>query len=420
MSDARVDVVIVGGGQAGLSVAHYLKAAGIDAVVLEKGQVGETWRSQRWDSFVLNTPNWMNGLPGAPYEGPERFGFMSRSELVASFEDYVSRFGLQVRSGVSVNRVAASQGSARFTVEATSRDGAKVLIETDSVVIASGILQTPRIPPISSKLSDQIVQLTTGSYRSAKSLPEGAVVVVGGGQSGGQIVEDLLGAGRTVYFSISKAPRVPRNYRGRDFMDWWVDMGIWDIDIDDVDDPDVLAATNPLVSGVGTIGHSISYQQLARNGVCLLGRLQDVADGKLITDDKVLEYIRHADEFSQAFKIKVDALIEKSSLEAPEPDLDAGDATLATGESVAFATELDLEQAGVNTVIWSTGFTADFLWVDLPISDDHGRPVHHKGISQVPGVYFAGFPWLSKRKSGIIYGIDEDAERIADNIVART
>ncbi len=420
MTGAPVDVVIIGGGQGGLGVAYYLKAAGIDAVVLERGRVGETWRSQRWDSFVLNTPNWMNGLPGAPYDGPERFGFMTGSDLVSSFEDYVDRFDLHVRSGVTVTRVTQSPGTARFTVEATSREGELVLFEADSVVVASGILQTARIPPVSSKLSDQILQQTAGSYRSAQALPDGAVVVVGGGQSGGQIVEDLLGSGRTVYFSISKAPRLPRHYRGRDFMDWWVDMGFWDVDIDDVDDPAVLAATNPLVSGVGPLGHSVSYQQLSRDGARLLGRLQDISDGKLITDDKVLEYIRHADEFSQSFKTKLDAFIERNGLECPDSEFDAGDAALTSDEPIEFATELDLEQAGVTTVIWSTGFTADFSWIDLPISDDQGRPVHHKGISQVPGIYFVGFPWLSKRKSGIVYGIDEDARRIADDVTART
>lgn len=287
-------------------------------------------------------------------------------------------------------------------------------------MIVSGILKTPTVPPVSSKLSDQILQLTAGTYRSADALPDGAVVVVGGGQSGGQIVEDLLGAGRTVYFSISKAPRLPRSYRGRDFMDWWVDMGFWDVDIDDVDDPAILGATNPLVSGVGPFGHSISYQQLARDGAHLIGRIQDIEDGKLITDDKVLEYIRHAAEFSQAFKTKLDAFIEKRGLEAPEPEVDGGDTTVTSDEPIEFSTELDLYDAGVKTVIWSTGFTGDFSWVDLPISGDRGRPVHHKGVSQVPGVYFVGFPWLFKRKSGIIYGIDEDARRIAGHIVART
>jgi putative flavoprotein involved in K+ transport len=395
-------------GQGGLGVAYYLKAAGIDAVVLEQGQVGETWRSQRWHSFVLNTPNWMNGLPGAPYDGPDRFGFMSRAELVSSFEDYVERFGLQVRSGVTVNRVTQSPGSARFKVEATSREGDVVLIEAGSVVVASGILQTPRIPSVSSKLSDQILQLTAGTYRSADALPDGAVVVVGGGQSCLSI------------FRSARHPAFPATIAGVIFVDWWVDMGFWDVDIDDVDDPAVLAATNPLVSGVGPMGHSVSYQQLSRAGARLLGRLQDISGGKLITDDKVLEYIRHAYEFSQAFKTKLDAFNERNGLESRDSEFDAGDAALTSDEPIEFATELDLEQAGVTTVIWSTGFTADFSWVDLPISDDQGRPVHHKGISQVPGLYFVGFPWLSKRKSGIVYGIDEDSMRIADDVAART
>jgi putative flavoprotein involved in K+ transport len=246
----------------------------------------------------------------------------------------------------------------------------------------------------------------------------GGVVVVGGGQSGAQIVEDLLGSEKTVYFSISKAARVPRNYRGRDFMDWWVDMGLWDVRGDEVDDPAVLAATNPLVSGVGMLGHSMSYQQLARSGARLMGRLQDVENGKLVTDDRVLEYIRHADEFSKAQKDKIDDFITVNDLEAKDAVVDAGDVGLEVGESVDFLTELDLEKAHIKTVIWSTGFTGDFSWVGLPGIDSAGRPIHRNGVSPVAGLYFIGFPWLSTRKSGIVFGIDDDARHISSQIRA--
>lgn len=410
-------MVVVGGGQGGLGVAYYLAQGGVDFVVLERGRLGETWLSQRWDSFALNTPNWMNGLPGAPYEGPDPFGFMTHSELAASFEKYAERFRLPTRTGVTVTGVGIADGEGRYLVVGETNDGEEVSYEAHSVVIASGILQSPRIPALSSKIPDDVVQLHTGSYRSPDGLPDGAVLVVGGGQSGAQIVEDLCGAGRTVYFSISKAPRLPRRYRGRDFMDWWLEMGLWDVATDDVDDPTVLTTTNPLVSGVGPLGHSVSYQQLARDGVQLMGRVEDVIGNEVITDDKVLEYMRNADAKSEELRDKIEAFIEEQGLTAPPPDPDPADRSLTEDEKVGYLTRLDLVEAEVSTVIWCTGFTADFSWIDLPVTGASGKPVHHSGEAAVPGIYFVGFPWLSKRKSGVVLGIDEDARHISELIL---
>jgi putative flavoprotein involved in K+ transport len=417
MSRIQVDVVVVGGGQGGLGTAYYLAQNGLDFVVLERGRLGETWLSQRWDSFALNTPNWMNGLPGAPYEGHDPFGFMTHAELAQSFEEYAGRFGLPVRVGVTVTGVGPSDGDGRYLVVGETNHGEAVLYETDSVVIASGILQSPRVPPVSSEIPDHVVQLHTGSYRSPEMLPDGAVLVVGGGQSGAQIVEDLRGAGRTVYFSISNAPRFPRRYRGRDFMDWFLEMGQWDVRTDDVEDPTVLAATNPLVSGVGPLGHSVSYQQLARDGVRLMGRLEDVVGDEITTDDRVVEYVRNADAKSDELRDKIDAFVEKQGLTAPQPDPDPGDRSLAEDEQVEYLTRLDLKAADVSTIIWCTGFTADFSWIDLPVTEAGGKPVHHNGEAGVPGIYFIGFPWLSKRKSGVVLGIDEDARHISELIL---
>jgi putative flavoprotein involved in K+ transport len=411
-----VDVVVVGGGQGGLGVAYYLAQEGVDFVVLERGRIGETWLSQRWDSFALNTPNWMNGLPGAAYQGPDPFGFMTHSELAGSFEEYAERFGLPVRTGVTVTGVSPSDGEGRYLVVGETIDGEGVSYETDSVVIASGISQSPRIPTVSSKVPDDIVQLHTGSYKSPDALPDGAVLVVGGGQSGAQIVEDLHGSGRDVYFSISKAPRLPRRYRGRDFMDWWLEMGLWDVETGDVDDPTVLTTTNPLVSGVGPLGHTVSYQQLARDGVRLMGRLADVIGAEVITDDKVIEYIRNADAKSEELRDKIDVFVEERGLTAPQPDPDPADRSLAVDEHVDYLRKLDLKEAGVSTIIWCTGFTADFSWIDLPVKEPNGKPVHHNGAAPVPGIYFVGFPWLSKRKSGVVLGIDEDARHISELI----
>jgi putative flavoprotein involved in K+ transport len=270
---------------------------------------------------------------------------------------------------------------------------------------------------VSSKIPDHVVQLHTGSYKSPEVLPEGAVVVVGGGQSGAQIVEDLRGAGRTVYFSISKAPRLPRRYRGRDFMDWWLEMGLWDVETDDVDDPTVLTTTNPLVSGVGPLGHSVSYQQLARDGVRLMGRLEDVVGDEMVTDDKVVEYMRNADNKSEELRDKIDLFVEERGLTAPQPDPDPADRSLAVDEHVDYLRRLNLTEADVGTIIWCTGFTADFSWIDLPVTEATGKPVHHNGEAPVPGIYFIGFPWLSKRKSGVVLGIDEDAQHISELIL---
>jgi putative flavoprotein involved in K+ transport len=359
----------------------------------------------------------MNGLPGAAYNGPDPFGFMTHAELAGSFDEYAERFGLPVRTAVTVTGVGPSDGGGRYLVVGETNDGEQVLYEADSVVIASGILQSPRVPPVSSKIPDHVVQLHTGSYKSPELLPEGAVVVVGGGQSGAQIVEDLRGAGRTVYFSISKAPRLPRRYRGRDFMDWWLEMGLWDVETDDVDDPTVLTTTNPLVSGVGPLGHSVSYQQLARDGVRLMGRLEDVVGDEMVTDDKVVEYMRNADNKSEELRDKIDLFVEERGLTAPQPDPDPADRSLAVDEHVDYLRRLNLTEADVGTIIWCTGFTADFSWIDLPVTEATGKPVHHNGEAPVPGIYFIGFPWLSKRKSGVVLGIDEDAQHISELIL---
>jgi putative flavoprotein involved in K+ transport len=361
----------------------------------------------------------MNGLPGAPYEGTDPLGFMTHGELAASFETYVERFDLPVRTGVTVTRVQRADSDGRFSVVGESAAGDPVLFDAGAVVIASGILQSPHIPAVSAKVPDGILQLHTGDYRSPDVLPAGSVVVVGGGQSGAQIVEDLLAANRTVYFSISKVPRLPRSYRGRDFMDWWLDMGIWDTRPDDVEDPAELRIRNATVSGVGARGHSVSYQQLSRDGARLMGRLDDVQGRTLTTDDRVMEYVAYADTKSKELKDRIDAYIDRGGLDAAEPDSDPADAPVPAGESIPSLTELDLDAADVGTVIWSTGFGADFSWIELPVTDENGNPKHDRGVGTIDGIYFVGFPWLSKRKSGIIYGIEEDAQHITQVIVQR-
>lgn len=411
------DVVVVGAGQAGLGAAKTIADAGPTVVVLEQGQIGETWLSQRWDSFALNTPNWLSALPGAPYEGEDPEGFMTHHELVQYFGQYAKRFDLDVRTGVKVTSLDWLDGGPRYVLSVETEAG-KGTFESACVVVASGIARTTRLPGAARGMPADITQISTGGYRCADDLPDGAVLVVGGGQSGAQIVEDLLESGRRTYFSVSTVPRLPRRYRGKDLMHWMLDIGIWDRRADEVEDPAELTATNPLVSGVGPRGHSVSFQFLAKKGATLLGRLEGV-DGRVVrTDGKALEYVEQADAVSAEFKKNVDEFIAATGSNSPEAEPDPGDDPLSEADSIEVISEVDLDDTGISTVIWATGFSGEFSWINVPAVDERGRPIHEDGLSEVPGLYFIGFPWLSKRKSGVVLGIEEDASRIADSIVS--
>ena len=411
-----LDCVVVGAGHAGLGIASLLQEQGRDFVVLERGRVGETWRSQRWDSFHVNTPNWMNVLPGQELGGAPRDGFRRRDELVRSFERYAEERSLPVTTGVAVTAVGHEDASGTFIVRATPSGGGAVSWRSRSVVVAAGMQRAPRLPGFGRELPPGMAQLHSSQYLAAEFLPPGAVVVVGSGQSGCQIAEDLLASGRTVYLCASRVARVPRRYRGRDITEWWADLGFWDQAVADLADPATRLAPQPQVSGVGRRGHTVSLQQLARGGVQLLGRALGVNDGRLALDSRLGAYVRFADERSAAFTRDIDAGILRAAGALPAAEADAADAPAPELYDVSGPGELDLRSAEVGGIIWCTGFTGDFGWLRLPVLDDRGTPIHQGGVSPVPGLYFLGFPWLRRRKSGIIFGIAEDAARIAEAV----
>jgi len=415
MSDL-LDAVVVGAGQAGLGSSYFLQRDGHAHVVFERGRVGETWLSQRWDTFQLNTPNFMNTLPGLPYQGPEPDGFWRQQELVAYFQDYVDHFRLPVQTGVKVISLAQAEDKSHFIVKAQVNGGADETVLCRSVIVAAGIQCVPKIPGFHNKVPKDITQLHTADYRNPQALPPGAVVVVGSAQSGCQIVEDLLSAGREVYLCTGKAGRVPRRYRGRDIVEWWIDMRFWDVTYASLEDKSASRVPQPQVSGVGRYGHTISLQGLARQGAVILGRLHDVKDGTLILGDEAAANVRHGDETSQRFKNAVDAYIQKTGIEPPPNEDDLADVPDPESKCASSIRRLNLEDADISTVIWSTGFSGDFSWIHLPIFDPDGMPIHQRGVSPADGLYFIGFPWLSKRKSGIIYGVEDDAQHIASVI----
>lgn len=411
------DAIVIGAGQAGLGISWHLARRGVPHVVLERGRVGETWRTQRWDSFTLNTPSWMNRLPGEATDAEPRDGFLDRDAWIAYLEVYAAATAAPVRTGVEVTRVE-SRPDGTFRVR-TLVDGSTVdTLDARSVVVAAGNQRVHRVPRLAAALPSSILSIHTAHYLNPTRLPPGAVLVVGSGQSGVQIAEDLIGAGRTVYLSTSRVARIRRRYRDRDTLEWLVPAGFWDQRVEELPDPSLCLAPQPLISGVGRYGHSVSLQWLGERGVRLLGRVGEVSGARISLADDLGANIRFADERAAEFDARlaegIAAMGPDRTLPPVEPD-PANEPHPDPG-SVRSPEMLDLDAAGVGTVVWCTGFGGRFDWLPTEILDERGAPRHDGVGTPIPGLYLVGFPWLTKRKSGIIFGVDEDARTVADRL----
>ncbi len=403
-----IDTLVVGGGQAGLATSYYLTQQGRPHVVLERAaQPAEAWRNQRWDSFTLVTPNWMVQLPGAAYAGPDPDGFMPRVEIVAYFEQYAQRFKLPVRYQTRVVAVEPKDGGYRVT---TNQD----VYLAAQVVIATGTFQHPRITPVSANLPPELVQLSTDVYRNPQALPPGAVLVVGSGQSGCQIAEELYQSGRKVYLSVGRVGRIPRRYRGKDITWWLYQVGFFDRAVDQLPSPTAKFAGNPQFSGKAG-GHTLNLHRFVRDGVTLLGRLQDAHGRHVRLAPDLKENLARVDKFETDTLRTIDTFIDENGLAAPPDSVPR----YRDGYEVEALTELDLKAAGITSVIWASGFGFDYSLVKLPVFDEDGYPVQRRGVTAYPGLYFVGLHWLSQFKSGLLLGVGEDAAFIASEIAAR-
>ena len=371
--------------------------------MLERARLGEAWRSQRWRTFRLNTPSWANGLPGRPFPG-DPDAFESPEALVAYFEDYVRTFDLPVRTGVEVSASRREDGR---TVLATS--GGEVA--APHIVYAAGDQNRPVIPALATDLPPSVTQLHSAGYVAPDALPPGAVLVVGGGQTGCQIAEDLVEAGRHVFMSTSRVPRVPRRYRGRDIVAWFVDSGFFAARPADLPDPAMMRMRQPQISGVDG-GRTVSYGRLAEEGVTLLGHLAAVEGATLHFDGNLPEHLNFADTMSAQLTGRVDAYIERNGIVAPPAEADPLEAT-GYVPSTAAPLRLDLAAEGITSVIWCTGVGGDYSWLSPDALDAAGKPSHTEGVSAVDGLYFVGLTWLSRRDSGILHGVGADAEHVA-------
>lgn len=414
-----MDSIVIGAGQAGLGVSFFLKKKGFEHIVFERGRIGESWLSMRWDSFKLNTPNFMNVLPDFPYKGTETDSFEGVNELIQYFQKYVEHYNLPVRTGTTVLAVNRAEDNNHFIVKIKNGRQSEETVISRTIVVASGILQTPKLPAVHSKVPITINSLHSAEYRNSDSLPHGAVVIVGSGQTGCQIAEDLLSAGRTVYLCTSKVGRVPRRYRGKDILEWWINMKFWDVKYDQLEDKSIARTAQPQVSGVGRYGHTVSLQCLADKGAVIMGSLSSIEGDSIIVKDDAAAHIQFADGFSRRIKDDIDTYLERNGIKAPPPENDPADVPDPDSRSASKLQKINIRGKNISTIIWATGFKGNFNWLNLPVIDDEGNPIHQRGISPVEGLYFMGFPWLSSRKSGIIYGIEEDARFIADEISAR-
>lgn len=403
MNTEEVEVVVVGGGQAGIAMSEHLGNASVPHVVLERGRIAEKWRSGRWDSLVANGPAWHDRFPGLEFDGdPE--SFVPKDRVADYFGAYAQKIGAPVRCGVEVTSVQKNHGAPGFRVETS--DGT---IDARFVVAATGPFQRPAIPPIVPGDAD-LEQIHSAAYRNPGQLPAGNVLVVGAGSSGVQIAAELGQSGRQVYLSVGPHDRPPRRYRGRDNV-WWLGvLGKWE------------AATPPKGAEHVTIavsgahgGRTIDFRDLAAQGITLAGSTASFADGTVRFAPDLRDNIAAGDASYLSLLDEADAYVELNGLDLPEepearvlgPDPDCVTSPLPG---------LDLAQAGVTSIIWATGYATDFGWLKVDAFDDDGRPRHQRGVSSEPGVYFLGLPWLSRRGSSFIWGVWHDAKYIADQI----
>jgi putative flavoprotein involved in K+ transport len=402
------EVVIVGGGQSGLSLSHYLQQRGIGHVVFERRSALHVWRDQRWDNFTLVTPNWRCKLPGHDYAGPEPHGFMNKPQVLVYLEAFKAKVGAPLVEGVAVEKITPRDGGG---YDIATSDGA---CTADQVVVASGGYGMAVVPRYAEALPRDIVQIHSEQYKSAAALPQGKVLVVGSGQSGAQIAEDLHLAGREVVLAVGGAPRCARFYRGRDVVDWLADMNYYDMPV----------TAHPLKEGVRDNtnhyltgrdgGRDIDLRRFALEGMALYGTLNGFDGERLLFKEDLAANLDHADRIYNGINASIDRHIEKLGIDASPAAV--YEPVWAPGEERAMLT---LGGSGIAAIVWCIGFVPDFRFVDLPVFNGRGEPMHVRGVTRQAGLYFLGLPWLHTWGSGRFSGVARDALYLAEQIETR-
>jgi putative flavoprotein involved in K+ transport len=394
-----VDCAVIGGGQAGLAASYHLGRLGVEHVVLERGRVAETWRSARWDGFHLNTPNWATRLPGFKPAGADPDSFAPLAEVIDMLEAYAERIDAPVRAGVEVTALRRVGTSFELDVDGDT-------ISARSAIVATGAFQQPTSAPVTG-LGDRVLVTHTSAYRSPGQLPEGGVLIVGSGQSGCEIAQELIDDGREVHLSVGRCPWAPRRHRGRELIRWMEDVGLLDDSVDALPSPSARVAGNVTVSGArgGCDCHPLLLEAA---GAQLHGRMVGLRDGRALFADDLDDTLQRGLTFERDLRARFDEHAAKAGLDLPPhhpvswPRRDRVDAT-----------ELSFEARGVTTIMWANGYRPGFGWVQLPIFDNLGFPRARRGVTDVPGLAFLGLPWLHTRRSPLLIGVGGDAEHVA-------
>jgi len=405
MSTQNIDTLVVGGGQAGLAMSEHLSARDVPHLVLERNRIAERWRVERWASLVANGPAWHDRFPSKEFAdcGPD--DFPTKDSVVSYFEEFVAEKNVPIRCGVEVIKATKSLNGQGFEVQTS--DGT---IHARNIVAATGPFQNPAIPPVV-PAQDGLHQIHSTAYQKPDDLPTGAVLVVGAGSSGSQIAEELRKSGRNVYLSVGAHDRPPRRYRGKDFV-WWLGvLGKWQMK----SPPAGAEHTTIAVSGANG-GQTVDFRRFASMGITLLGMTSAFREGKLTFAPDLSTNIANGDANYLSVLDEADAYVTREGLDLPldpqarviGPDPDCIKTPVL---------EVDLAAAGITTIIWATGFTQDFAWLDVDTFDAQGKPLHTDGVSQAEGIYFLGLPWLSMRGSSFIWGVWVDAQNLAQHIV---
>jgi putative flavoprotein involved in K+ transport len=399
--------VIVGAGQAGLAMSRELSGRGVDHLILERGAVANSWRTERWDSLTLLTPNWANGLPGAPYEGAEPDGFMPVSELVERFEAYASTIDAPIQDDTTVTNVVRTGSNYRLYT-----NHGPVLCET--LVLATGACNRPKVPAIRSAVPPGLFQTTPLAYRRPSDLPYGGVLIVGASASGVQLAREIHSSGRPVTLAVGNHTRLPRSYRGRD-IEWWLNAtGLHDVTFDEIDDLD-RARQTPSGQLIGS-HEKVDLNGLQDLGIEVVGRLADIRDGQALFSGGLANAIASADLKMNRLLNSIDEWIVAQGLETEMP---APEVFVQTRVPTVPRLMRSLTDGTIRTVVWATGYSPDFSWLDLPVFDRRGRLRHYGGVVDVPGLYVMGLPFMRRRKSQQILGAGDDAADLAGHLVSK-
>ena len=401
---APTTTVVIGAGHAGLAASHFLRERAIDHVVLERGEVANSWRRERWDSLRLLTPNWQSRLPGHRYGGPDPDGYMTMGEVVEFIDRFAALSRAPVRTGTTVTSVRRTDDG--YYHVRTDRGE----IRCRTVVIASGACNLPAVPPLSQAVPATVEQVTPFDYRGPDQLPDGGVLVVGASATGVQLAAELRRSGRPVILATGEHVRLPRTYRGRDVL-WWMDAsGVWDQRYDEVPDlPRARQLASPQL--VGTPERTtLDINALTAMGVELVGRVATVRDGEMLFSGGLRNVIALAD-------LKMDRLLNTFDAWAGQnTEVKPPERFEPTRVPDSKRLRLDLRGGEVRSVVWATGYRPDYSWLDVPVVDGKGRLNHDGGVVDSPGLYALGLPVLRRRKSTFIHGISDDARDVIDHL----